>query len=69
MKGNNVLKINQATMIDMVQHYLNDHVLSKEHQVKVTSVSSVALEGMERVFTVNTSEPETEKPNSGSTGS
>lgn len=53
MKGNNKLELNEATMIDAIQEYLNKRMTI--HAPKVTSVKS-SKEGLSDGFTVTVEE-------------
>ncbi len=63
-KGNNVLKLNEATVIAALEEYINARIISGSDEVKVTSVtldSSTGYNG--RRFSVTTSaQAETAKP-------
>lgn len=54
MIGSNKIKFNEATMIQIVQYYLDNKLLNKDE--KSPKVSSVKGESSEGMFTISLSE-------------
>lgn len=67
MKGQNVFVFNQGTMMEIVEHYLNDHMLSKDQHVTVLSVKEETTASDNKYKVTTTVEKLENKPSYGQT--
>jgi hypothetical protein len=62
LKGNNELVLNTATMIEIVQYYLNNKLLNKdEHAPKVTNFAMSRGNSLDNTFVVSLADGEGSK--------